>query len=221
MSKMKWMAGSCFALALTLLAWGCSGGKNAPAAPFSPVTGEHPANWMQVHYSEYAKAPDQCRSCHGSTSDPALAGGISKVSCFKCHTAVNHPAGWAALSQHGQAAKGALSVNPTAMTGFAHCAKCHGADYSGGVANSSCKACHTKAPHPDKPWRSVSHTLPNHIFADQTKPPAGRKCNPPGANSTVKPLTTPPAGTAPGCLNDTMCHSTTIATAAGLRTVTP
>ena len=35
-----------------------------------------------------------------------------------------------------------------------------------------------------------------------------------GANSTLKPLTTPPAGTAPGCLNDTMCHSTSFAPAA-------
>ncbi len=208
MSKLKWMAGSCFALALTLLAWGCSGGKNAPAAPFSPVKGEHPANWMQVHYSEYAKAPDQCRNCHGSTSDPALAGGISKVSCFTCHTEVPHPVNFAGYLQHGrQAAQLAPSTVPTAMAGFAHCAKCHGADYQGGLTSVSCKACHTKAPHPSRPWIGAAASAPTHTATNISNAPECFKCHAAGANSTLKPLTTPPAGTAPGCYNDTMCHS--------------
>jgi hypothetical protein len=216
MRNVKWMAGSCFAMVLALLAWGCAG-KAQKAVPFEEIKGQHPANWIQVHYSSYIATPEQCQTCHGSTTDSALAGGISKVSCFTCHTGgVNHPAGWAAPAQHGLAAKQAPSANPIAMVGFSHCAKCHGATYAGGVANS-CKACHTKAPHPDKPWTGTTATLTNHIVTDQANVPECFKCHAAGANSTVHPLTTPPAGTAPGCLNDTMCHSTTISSPAGIR----
>ena len=38
MSKLKWMAGSCFALALALLAWGCAG-KAGAAVPLEPSAG--------------------------------------------------------------------------------------------------------------------------------------------------------------------------------------
>ncbi len=215
MSRMKWMAGSGLAVALVLLTLGCAG-KASKAAPFDEAKGEHPATWIQTHWAEYVKSPDQCRSCHGSTSDPAQAGGISKVSCFTCHTAVNHPAGWADPIQHGRAAKQMPSTNPIAMVGFAHCAKCHGDNYSNGLA-ISCKACHTKAPHPDKPWHGTTASGTNHVFADEANAPECFKCHAAGANSTLKPLTTPPAGTAPGCLNDTMCHSTGFSTPAAGR----
>ncbi len=209
MSKMKWMAGSCFALALALLAWGCAG-KAGPVAPLNAMTGEHPASWIQTHYTEYIKAPAQCQSCHGSTSDATQAGGISKVSCFTCHTAVNHPANWADPLQHGRAgAQLAPSSDPKVMAGFAHCAKCHGTTYAGGIA-SSCKACHTKAPHPDKPWVGTSLLKSNHVQTDIGNAAECAKCHLAGANSTMKPLTTPPAGTAPGCFNETLCHGTNI-----------
>ncbi len=220
MSRTKWMAASCFAVVLGLLALGCAG-EAQKAAPFDQVKGQHPATWMQNHWAEYLKTPEQCQTCHGSTSTPAQAGGISKVSCFTCHTTgVNHPAGWGAPAQHGQAAKQAPSANPIAMQGLSHCAKCHGANYAGALA-SSCKACHTKAPHPDKPWTGTTVTLTNHIFTNQANVPECFKCHAAGANSTLKPLTTPPAGTAPGCLNDTMCHSTSIGSGPALRLITP
>jgi hypothetical protein len=204
------MAGSCFALALALLAWGCAG-KAGKAVPLDPATGQHPTNWIQVHYADYAKTPDQCRTCHGSTSDPAQAGGISKVSCFTCHTTgVNHPSNWALPTQHGRlGAQLAPSDDPILMAGFAHCAKCHGADYAGGVSNSSCKACHTKAPHPSKPWTGLG-ALPSHTATSFLNAPECFKCHAAGANSDLKPLTTPPAGTAPGCFNNTMCHGTSV-----------
>ena len=126
MSKTKWMAGSCFAMALALLAWGCAGSAGK-AVPFSATKGEHPTTWLETHWAEYVKSPGQCRTCHGSTADPALAGGISKVSCFTCHTAVNHPTGWADPLQHGRlGAQLAPNADPKVMAGFAHCAKCHG-----------------------------------------------------------------------------------------------
>lgn len=220
MRNVKWMAGTCFALALALLAWGCAG-KAQKAVPFEEIKGHHPANWLQVHYASYIATPEQCQTCHGSTTDPVLAGGISKVSCFTCHAnGVNHPTGWALPAGHGKAAKMAPTANPIAMEGFSHCTKCHGTAYAGSIA-SSCKACHTKAPHPDKPWTGTTVTLTNHIFTDQANVPECFKCHAAGANSTVKPLTTPPAGTAPGCLNDTLCHSTSINTPGALRTISP
>jgi hypothetical protein len=213
MSRMKWMAGSGLAVALVLLTLGCAG-KASKAAPFDEAKGEHPATWVQTHWSEYVKTPDQCRTCHGSTSNPAQAGGIAKVSCFDCHTAVNHPAGWADPTQHGQAAQAAPVADvpgmPPAMAGFAHCAKCHGESYDNGLA-VSCKACHTKAPHPDKPWWSNQLGHPNHVNTNVGNASECAKCHLAGANSTMKPLVTPPAGTAPGCFNETLCHGTNIA----------
>jgi hypothetical protein len=209
------MVGSCFALAFALLAWGCAG-KAGKAAPFSGTTGQHPTNWIQVHYVDYVKNPDQCQTCHGSTSNPALAGGISKVSCFSCHTnGINHPAGWSDPSQHGRLGAQLAPVAdtpgvPPAMAGFAHCTKCHGSTYDNGLT-TSCKACHTKAPHPDKPWWTATVGQPTHVETDIANAPECAKCHLAGANSTMKPLTTPPAGTAPGCFNETLCHGTNIA----------
>ena len=203
------MVGSCFAMALALLAWGCAG-TAGPAASFNTAKGEHPKTWIQDHWAEYSKNQAQCRTCHGSTADPAQSGGISKVNCFECHTnGINHPAGWADPAQHGRlgAQLAPVTVGETpVMAGFAHCAKCHGADYTGGVVPTSCKACHTKAPHPNRPWLSTSLALPSHTLTSFQNAPECFKCHAVGANSTLKPLTVPPAGTAPGCFNNTMCH---------------
>ena len=214
MSQAKWIASTCFAMILSLLAWGCAG-KEGAATPFNETTGHHPANWIQVHYAGYAATPDQCRSCHGSTTDPAQAGGIAKVSCFTCHPkGIDHPAGWADPAQHGRLGAQLAPVTPTAdnpfpMAGFARCAKCHGSTYDNGPA-ISCKTCHTKAPHPDKPWVSTTLLKSNHAQTDSANAPECAKCHTAGANSSMKPLTVPPAGTAPGCFNNTLCHGTNI-----------
>ncbi len=213
MSKIKWMAGSCFALALALLAWGCAG-KAGPAAPFNATTGEHPADWVQVHYAGYVQNPDQCRSCHGSTTDPAQAGGIAKVSCFGCHVSgtLIHPAAavWTDHLQHGRngAQLAPVATNDTTvpvMAGFAHCQKCHGSTYDNGIA-VSCKSCHTKAPHPNKPWVNASTSNSTHVETDLGNAPACAQCHALGANSDIQPLTPAAAGTAPGCFNNTLCH---------------
>lgn len=211
MSNAKWMAGSCFALVLSLLAWGCAGTAGT-AVPLNTNTGKHPADWLQTHWAEYVKTPDQCQTCHGSTSDPALAGGISKVSCFTCHTkGVNHPTGWSDASQHGRlGAQLAPSTDPKVMAGFAHCAKCHGSSYNNGLT-VSCMTCHTRAPHPNAPWTGPTLSSPSHVNTNQGNAPECAKCHTAGANSHLKPLTTPPAGTVPGCFNETLCHGTVIA----------
>lgn len=199
--------------ALVIVCWGCA--QSADKAPqLNPTTGKHPANWVQIHWAEYIKDPSQCASCHGSTTDSAASGGIAKVSCFICHTAgVGHPPGWSEPTQHGQlGAKAAPSVTReidgvvVPGAGFAYCTKCHGSTYDNGPANS-CKSCHTKAPHPDRPWYNwwfgsgLSHTTTNTGNASECF-----KCHANGANSTLKPSRPAPVGTAAGCFNNTLCH---------------
>lgn len=196
-------------LAFALLSWGCASSAADKAVKFEPATGEHPATWMSTHYVEFITNPDQCRTCHGSTSDKATAGGTSGVSCFKCHVnGPSHQAGFAAGLQHGRA--GAQAVAGT-TAGFAYCAKCHGSTYTNPTGTApSCTKCHTRAPHPDRPWNGPTATTSNHTFTQISNAPECAKCHLAGANSTLKPSSTPAAGTAPGCFNNTLCHGTTI-----------
>lgn len=191
-------------VAAALLFMACT--TSNEAAPKLSTAGAHPANWLETHWSEYAKNPSQCTTCHGSTTDPAIAGGISKVSCFTCHlNGPGHPTGWSAGAQHGKL--GAMAA-PAAQAGFAYCFKCHGNNLTVGVAATSCLTCHTKSPHPNKPWTSA--TGPTHYFTNPGNVSECFKCHKDGANSSIKPSTPAPAGTSPGCFNDTMCHSKSI-----------
>ena len=204
---------TCLAAVAALVIWGCATG--APQAPQSnPITGQHPATWAQTHFAEYVKNPDSCKPCHGSTTDPAAAGGTSKVSCFGCHhpNGPHHPAGWAAGASHGRAAAQSAPNGTTGMDakGFASCTPCHGTDYTAAIGIApSCRTCHTTAPHPAKPWIDGSSSLkPNHDKTDQSNAAECAKCHTRGANSTLVLLNPAPAGTSPSCFNGTLCHST-------------
>ena len=209
MSKVRLAAKSFVAVALTLLVWGCATGRTS-APEFSTSTGQHPAAWMQNHWVEYSKNPEQCRTCHGSTKDAAQAGGTSGVSCFKCHTSPDHPAGWAARTSHGRL--GAQAA-PGMFQGFADCAKCHGSDFAGGTSGVSCKSCHTKAPHADRPWLGGNAGVPNHSVTNEANAAECAKCHLNGANSTHVPSTPAPPLTAPGCYNNTLCHDRNLSVA--------
>ncbi len=198
------------ALAVALFMWGCSSTANDGAVKFNPAAGAHPDNWLTTHYAEFIKNPEQCRTCHGSTTDKNLAGGTSGVSCFGCHhpNGPSHQAGWDNHMQHGR--NGAqLAAGDT--SGFAYCAKCHGSNYNNPIGTSpSCTSCHTKAPHPDKPWNGATADKSNHTFTGISNAAECAKCHTNGANSTLRPSTPAPAGTAPGCFNNTLCHGTHI-----------
>ncbi|KAB0667241.1 CxxxxCH/CxxCH domain-containing protein [Oryzomonas japonica] len=204
-----------FALvAVTLFA--CSKG-NDKASNIDPRTGKHPAGWAVAntggsHPTAFLSVPSSCYECHGKD----LKGGISGVSCFtasrsgmSCHAngPSGHPAGWAAPDVHGAAAKAALS----GMNGLARCQVCHGADFSGGIAKKSClntAGCHgtgIMAAHSPKPWLSRIGGR-THTSADPSNAAACAVCHTAGANSSRKPSATPPAGTAPNCFNNTLCH---------------
>jgi len=196
------------AAAFTLLLLGCSG-TSTDAPQFDTSTGQHPKTWLQTHYVEFLNHPAQCTTCHGSTTDKASAGGVSGVSCFTCHpNGPSHQAGWETPSKHGRL--GAMPA-PTTTVGFAACTKCHGSTYDNPVGTTpACTACHTKAPHPSKPWVGATVDQPNHVFTNIGNAPECNKCHANGANSALKPTTPAPAGTAPGCFNNTLCHGQSI-----------
>lgn len=147
----------------------------------------------------------ECARCHINNQrlvfpQPLPVG--ANPDCFNnslCHgTAVGHPAGWSASGKHGVSAK----ATPNGSQGFAYCTGCHGADFISG-SGTSCKSCHTTAPHPAAPWRSVtgsSHTT--------TDPGNAGQCGRCHLNN--QRLATPVAvssGITPGCFDGTLCHA--------------
>jgi len=192
---------------LMLAVYGCSSSNDSAVTLTS--TGKHPAGWVEIHGIEFSRNSTQCMSCHGSYKDPAASGGISGVSCFSatlngitCHASgPGHPSGWEASDQHGRA--GAMAT-PAANKGFAYCSNCHG-DLYNDLPSRSCYTCHTKAPHPDKPWHGTTASGTNHVFPDPGNAPECAKCHTAGNNLT-SPLLPSYATGAPGCFNATLCH---------------
>ncbi|MDA8413258.1 MAG: CxxxxCH/CxxCH domain-containing protein [Desulfobacteraceae bacterium] len=196
---------------------GCSNGSNNSVVLDS--SGKHPAGWVVditggAHPGVFLASPSACFECHGKD----LSGGISKVSCFStslggftCHPGgpSGHPAGWAQPDVHGKAAKALLA----GINGLAHCQICHGVDFAGGIAKKSClntAGCHgagIMAPHSQKPWRDVGRTgARSHTSTDSSNAAACAVCHTNGANSSRTPSPAAPAGTPPGCFNNTLCH---------------
>lgn len=206
MRQANLMIRACCAVVFALLLGGCTQ-SNDKAEQLSTL-GKHPADWGTTHWAAYAQNQDQCRSCHGSTKNPSEAGGIAKVSCFTCHPkGIDHPDGWRVGSQHGR--QGA-QLAPALGTGFAECFKCHGTKDKAGLTTTGCQDCHKNAPHPDRPWNGATSATSNHTFTRIENAPQCIQCHAAGANSVLKPKTSAPAGTAPGCFNNTMCHGTSI-----------
>ncbi len=156
----------------------------------------------------------ECAKCHLDGNNlsadikqflvPAPAG--TAPGCFNntlCHgDNPGHIYQWALPQNHGIAA---MSL-PGPTTGFAYCVTCHDyTDASG--AGPSCEACHTTAPHPPAAaWTNPADTNNSHEFTNQGNAPECAKCHTGGANSSLQPSPPAPAGTAPGCFNNTLCH---------------
>lgn len=203
----------------------CSNGNGSSATALVDSNGKHAANWLDQHWIVAANlkglqpsgaeaavnsTATPCAQCHGKD----LLGGISKVSCFstqlangmQCHPdRIGHPTGWANPMWHGQL--GAMATAGVS-TGFAYCAKCHGANLQGGAGKAvSCLSCHTKAPHPSAPWigGSVSHAT-----TGASNSAVCAQCHTGGANYGPVLVSTPaqasPAAPAPDCFNNTLCH---------------
>jgi predicted CxxxxCH...CXXCH cytochrome family protein len=205
-------------LLFTVTLWGC--GKGNPNAPVTidPVTQKHAAGWAAngtggAHPDAYFAASASCKECHGEPTD--TSGGISGVSCSNtgrsgvaCHASFPHVEGFAAFAVHGSVARDVAS----GITGMAHCQKCHGSDYKGGVG-PSCIACHkgtnptSNAPHAAN-WISGNANGLRHSATNVSNAPACAQCHLGGANTpTSLKGHTPPAGLAPDCFNNTLCHA--------------
>jgi len=210
---------SSIVLVFLVTLWGC--GKGNPNAPVTidPVTQKHAAGWAAngtggTHPGAYFAAPGSCEECHGKPSD--LAGGISGVSCSNqgrsgvlCHASFPHVAGFAAFAAHGSVARDVAS----GITGMAHCQKCHGGSYTGAGSAPSCIACHkvtnptSNAPHAAN-WISGNANGLRHSATNGSNAAACAQCHLGGANTpTSLKVHTPPAGLAPDCFNNTLCHA--------------
>jgi predicted CxxxxCH...CXXCH cytochrome family protein len=188
-----------------LFAAGCSTSNDNPGLNLVDAQGNHPAGFLSTHPGFAVSDITQCTSCHGSD----LTGGIAKTSCFTsaCHHGTI-PA-WAQAAVHGASAKRAPGAS-----GFASCRICHGNNFAGGGSGVSClnnAACHgsgINAPHPAKPWRTAGGT--NHDNTNFANAPVCAACHFPGSQNNPPghpdPATPAPAGTPPGCFNNTLCH---------------
>ena len=180
------------------------GGTSGKSCFYCHAASPHAKPWLKsagaaayVHSTTEQTNATACGRCHGGgaklttpATPPANAG------CFNntlCHGAAGgHPAGWSASAVHGAAAKSL----PDATHGFAYCITCHNTDYVSGPG-TSCKKCHTAAPHPSS-WRNA------HRSTNQGNVSQCARCH-----LNKQRLPTPgnvPAGVTPGCFNSTLCH---------------
>src|SRR5512146_212724 len=178
---------------------GCSSGTGTGAGvALVDSSGNHSTSFITSHPALAVSSVDQCKSCHGDD----LTGGIAKTSCFTATCHHGTIPGWALPATHGATAKKAPG-----NSGFAACQICHGSDFSGGGAGIACSSCHgVNAPHPVKPWRSSPG--PTHTTTDPGNAPVCAGCHFPGSpnNPANHPSVPAPAGSLPGCFNNTLCH---------------
>jgi hypothetical protein len=189
------------------------------------VQSPHPPQWFQgdayVHIDTNEGNAPVCALCHynepgaGAHAPTPPPAGVT-VGCFNntlCHgaSASFHPAGWFAAppgpQPHGQSAK----APPSGSSGFAYCRVCHGTstgNYNGGAVQFSCLivACHGGgglSPH-------AAQWLPGQTYVHTTTDPGNAPecafCHYGESGGGNHPPTPPPAGSTPGCTNNTLCH---------------
>ena len=151
-----------------------------------------------------------CINCHAVNN---AFGHMPQPFCHNCHSPAPggfHPAGWANPDSHGAAAKQAPGAG---TTGFATCRTCHGTNLDGvGGTAPTCintAACHgagVASPHSPSPWNILiapagrTHTT---MSPDDTNAAVCALCHFGGGIHSPTP---PPAGSTPGCFNNTLCH---------------
>jgi hypothetical protein len=189
------------------------GGKARKAcASCHGVPAPHPRKpWLGGAFTHVNTDPSNvgvCALCHtaGKNLNPERQQAqyaTGTPGCFNntlCHGDVGHPTGFDSPTVHGPVAKG----KPSSTEGLAHCKVCHGNDYKGIEPSPSCFPCHrVNAPHPPKPWRTGKFS---HASTDPGNAATCADCHTAGLNSDRKPNPAAPAGTSPGCFNNTLCH---------------
>jgi hypothetical protein len=176
------------------------------------TTAPHPAKpWFggaMTHKTTDPTNAPACAVCHtnrlnlsptGAATLPATAV-IGTTGCFNntlCHGQLGHPADWSAPASHGSAAKAA----PGTTQGLNYCTQCHGSNFVNGTG-TSCKTCHTSAPHPAAPWRGTTASGTTHTTTDQGNAPVCGRCHAGGARLATPGALVPNAT----CFNNTLCH---------------
>jgi hypothetical protein len=209
---------------------GCHGNDHGSAP--SP----HPNSWLPddvfTHSTTNVLNAPVCAQCHFHRKNipadanallppfvPAPAG--TPVGCFNntlCHLTIapgsHDDPNWVttppAMEDHGNLAKSP----PGVTSGFTYCQQCHAVDFTGNGAGVSCvNNCHgTAAPHAPK-WLPDNGGTYFHMTTDVANAPVCGQChtnqqNLPASDvpSDFPPFVPAPAGTPPGCFNNTLCH---------------
>ena len=213
----------------------CHGTRNAPffgggvfgptcfLGCHGPVHSPHPNSWLPddpfTHSTTDPGNAPVCANCHFHRNNlPADAAALlppftpapngTAPGCFNstlCHGVANpHPDGWGSPTVHGPVAKGV----PGGTSGFAYCEVCHGVDFNGPAR--ACQDCHgVPAPHPADWLPDDAFT---HTTTDAGNAPVCNQCHhnqnnlPADAKALLPPFVPAPAGTPPGCFNNTLCH---------------
>lgn len=177
----------------------------------------HPADWKgtgtYTHTSTDTSNAGVCFACHEGglnspiAAPPAPAPGASP-GCFNntlCHGVAGspHDVNWTDPANHGVSAK--LAPSPTnSVNSFTKCAICHATGTTPSIVWSTCGTCHsTSRPHPSA-WKLAGTYTHQNTNGANAVVCAG--CHTAGANSPLGAPTPPPAGTAAGCFNSTLCH---------------
>lgn len=186
------------ALLLAVLTAGCQGNAG--------LGSHHPTGWVGVHPGQALAGVGQCTLCH-EMNLLRVGSGIPNCLSSACHH--GSVTGYAQPDQHGARAK----LWPDASGGgLASCQLCHGLDFQGGRAQVACTSCHgVPAPHPARPWATEGGV--DHCTTAPASAPVCAQCHRAGSalNPAGFPATPAPAGTAPGCFNNTLCHGTEVA----------
>jgi predicted CxxxxCH...CXXCH cytochrome family protein len=196
------LGGLCGAVLLGILSLsGCGHGATGTVAEY--YGHYHPANWINDHQAAAAASTATCKTCHEISLIKA-GNGIPNCLTSACHH--GSTPGWANADLHGARAKWGVGTPGGSLVA---CQICHGKDFSGGASAQSCATCHgVPAPHPAKPWRAAAGSLHTHTTTDPSNAAVCAQCHYPGSpvNPAGHPATPAPAGTTPGCFNNTMCH---------------
>lgn len=161
----------------------------------------HPPKWVDEHPGQALQRLNSCRQCH-SLSGLQVGTGIPNCQTAGCHHRTLP--GFHNADLHGLRAKASAGPDGGSLVS---CQICHGPTFKGGESTVSCASCHgVEAPHPAKPWRAPEALT--HGTTDPSNAPVCAQCHFPGSsnNPSGHPAAPAPAGTAPGCFNNTLCH---------------
>ena len=234
MSKRKFFISFLVGGSLMTLLWGC-GSSNSAAPAFQGA--QHITGWETPvsHGLQYAAAPDQCRECHGQDLLGGTSKISCNNTCHVHSVPPAYSDWYTAHGVLAKGVPGVLANN--VISGYLSCQNCHGVDYKGTVLshNVDCfnaNSCHVHTDGvPHDAWNGNSNDWIQHSHADVSpeNAPACYKChnrvkhhrfryftgsiyaptyyNYTSFNSLLSTRDGAPAGTSPGCYNNTMCHA--------------